>query len=50
MVAKYKCWNCGHEWETRVEGGSFPLKYPHSDNCPRCDNLYFEWKNYDEQK
>ena len=48
MIAQYRCWSCDFAWETRVEGGSLPLKYPHSDKCPACGYEYFEWENYDK--
>lgn len=39
MKALYKCVKCGYEYESLL---------PRSAQCPKCQNLYVEWVNYDE--
>ena len=46
MVAEYRCLKCGYEWSKQVEGGTLPLKHPHSDECPKCRSAYFVWTNF----
>lgn len=60
MIAKYRCWNCRHEWETKIGPSvsyiqrdtygevrsTFMQPNPHSGRCPKCGNLYFDWINY----
>jgi rubrerythrin len=38
MKALYKCVKCGYEYES----------HPGPTQCPRCQNLYVKWVNYDE--
>jgi len=36
---KYKCRNCGHEFERPEPGPA---------ECERCDHLYVDWLNWKE--
>lgn len=51
-MAKYKCLNCGHEWEKNIRGGvmdgygNLPHNDTHPEKCPVCEYLWFEWLNY----
>ncbi len=55
--AHYRCIKCAQEWSTLIEGGTYkvvtlepyvaiPPAHLHSDSCPKCESLYFEWTNY----
>ncbi len=41
MIAKNRCLDCSHAWQDR------PVGFAIHQACPKCDSLYWEWKNYD---
>lgn len=40
MLANFKCCKCAYKYKSQ----------PGPTQCPRCDNLYVEWTNYEEWK
>ena len=42
--ASNRCVECGYEWQDQPYG----LAKYHS--CPKCDSIYWEWLNYDDDQ
>ena len=38
-TAYYRCQACSYEWSSTLLGPT---------QCPKCENLYVYWKNYEE--